>query len=63
LILAKKYLGYNLQFSRRLTSSGAQVEILQSHLGGRRKQSMGAEGGSNLVGEGKGRGIREHDQV
>jgi hypothetical protein len=37
------YPGYNPQNSRRLASQSAEVRMLQSHLGGRRKQR--AEGG------------------
>jgi hypothetical protein len=50
-ILAKKstvYLGYNPYNSIRLTSRGAQVRMLQSHLEGRRKQSQKTEGGRDL---------------
>ena len=53
-----EYLGYNPQNSRRLTSRRAQVRMLQSHLGGREKQSQKAKGASDLGerGERKGKG-------
>jgi hypothetical protein len=41
----------------------AQVRMLQSHLGGRRKQSWEAEGGRYLGGRGELEGKGEHDQV
>ena len=51
-----EYLGYIPQNSRRLTSQRAQVRMLQSYLGGRRKQYLGEEGGRNLGVRGEGKG-------
>jgi hypothetical protein len=56
---SREYLRYNPQNSRRLTSRRAQVRMLQSHLGGRRKQSREAEGERELDGRREGEGKRE----
>jgi hypothetical protein len=56
-----EYLGYNPKISRRITSRRAQMRMLQSHLGGRRKQSQ--EGGRDLGGRRQGEREKEHDQV
>jgi hypothetical protein len=48
------YPGYNPQNSMRLTSRRAQVRMLQSHLGGSKKQSREAEGGRELGGREEG---------
>jgi hypothetical protein len=53
-----EYAGCNPQNSRRLIHGMTQVRILQSHLGGRRKQSWGAQGGSDICRRGKERGKR-----
>jgi hypothetical protein len=37
---SSEYPGYNPQTSRRLTIRRAQVRMLQSHLGGRRKKTQ-----------------------
>jgi hypothetical protein len=57
--IKQKSTEYNAQKSR-LTSRRAQVRMLQSHLGGRRKQSLWGEGGRDLGrrGEEKGNTIR-----
>lgn len=47
-----EYPGYNPQKSRRLTSRRAQMNMHQSHLGGRKKAVTGVWGG---VGGGEGR--------
>ena len=44
--------GHNPQNSKRLTSQRAQMRMLQSHLGGRRKKSLEADRGKDLGGRG-----------
>jgi hypothetical protein len=47
-----EYSGYNPHNSGKFTSRRAQVKMLLSHSGGRRKQSWLPKGGKDLVGRG-----------
>jgi hypothetical protein len=58
IVAKKKKKVQNTQDTRRLTRQGAQVRIPQSHLGGRRKLSLGVKGGRDFGRRGDRKGER-----